>query len=619
MRHFNFIARTLPTVLSLSAVLSSMTWAQTAPQRVTAAAAPAVASGKASVLISELRASGPGGDEDAFVELANMSEAAVAIGGWSLRCQSADGQEFAVSIPTGVSLPARGHFLFAGRAYSLKSVALADAIIGRAFANGVQLRDAAGRTVDAVGSSAAKASFREGEGLNTAAFSRQKEQFSCVRRVAAGRLRDTDDNRRDFVIVSVTGQLGTGQLGAGVARLGAPGPENLHSLPLHLSTSAPQLTAQKTANQSDNPANTTPAPLTAEFHRPPLRNHDDTGAGRAFGTLTLRCRLVNITDQPITRLKFRIDGITNLPKNQLNAETSAETADLRLLPVEKSPEKARKSVTTNATDAEKTPAEKSLAEQAPAATARRWEAVLDEPPAQPLGGGFNSSVTVTLPSGGLAPGAAGDVEYVMGVERRGRYRVVFDSEHFRLTFDGDTEDVVRNAPNLQGGLPNFNNGPSRTTIATGTSSPTAGSNGSPTTTSGAGTTAKNEPEAKTLLLSASIVLSGNTEDELGGPEDVSRSTLNISAFRLQGETLLLRFDGALNPESALNTELFTVQVNDQDVDIDGLRYDVGSMTIALTLAPGTLRRGDSITVMWENLKDLKGLPTNGQIGPAKVP
>jgi hypothetical protein len=48
--------------------------------------------------------------------------------------------------------------------------------------------------------------------------------------------------------------------------------------------------------------------------------------------------------------------------------------------------------------------------------------VLETPPAQPNGGGYNSSLSVTLPGPGLANNASIDVNFALGVVQSGTFR-----------------------------------------------------------------------------------------------------------------------------------------------------------------------------------------------------
>ncbi len=76
------------------------------------AAAPASST---SIVISELRTRGPAGGNDEFVELRNISDAAVPVGGWVLQgcAASAPGNPSARTvIPAGTEIPAGGSYLF---------------------------------------------------------------------------------------------------------------------------------------------------------------------------------------------------------------------------------------------------------------------------------------------------------------------------------------------------------------------------------------------------------------------------------------------------------------------------------------------------------------------------
>ena len=53
---------------------------------------------------------------------------------------------------------------------------------------------------------------------------------------------------------------------------------------------------------------------------------------------------------------------------------------------------------------------------------------LEQPPNQPNGGGYNSTVSVALPGGTLAPGAAVNVEFLLGVQTTGTFRFLIITE-----------------------------------------------------------------------------------------------------------------------------------------------------------------------------------------------
>jgi hypothetical protein len=53
---------------------------------------------------------------------------------------------------------------------------------------------------------------------------------------------------------------------------------------------------------------------------------------------------------------------------------------------------------------------------------------VEQPPTQGLGGGLNTTGTVTLPGGSLASGASISVQFVLGVQQSGRFRFIVNAE-----------------------------------------------------------------------------------------------------------------------------------------------------------------------------------------------
>ncbi len=94
--------------------------------------------------------------------------------------------------------------------------------------------------------------------------------------------------------------------------------------------------------------------------------------------------------------------------------------------------------------------------------------------------------------------------------------------------------------------------------------------------------------------------------------------MSISSFHVQGQTIALRFGGALDPESASDIERYEVQINGKIVELERANYDVGSNTVSLVLPSGVVKRGDTVFIKWVALKDIKGGVLSGQAGPAKV-
>ncbi|HEY0099246.1 MAG TPA: lamin tail domain-containing protein [Pyrinomonadaceae bacterium] len=351
------------------------------------------------ILISEFRTEGPAGATDEFVELYNNTDAPVTVqasdatAGWAvyaLDATSTTSVEIAI-IPNGTVIPARGHFLLTGSAYSLRTLTVSDFNYNADIPNntGVALFrttsispfNAADR-LDAIGffgvAGATPDMFREGSGIT--APSTTGLQHSYVRRTLAnGNPRDTNENATDVALVSTNAAPGS--------VLGAPGPENVFS-PI-------TRTGRYTVGVVDPSQCTTCQPNYE-------RVGSDYGVNKAFGTLTLRRKFTNNTGQTATRLRFRVIDITTL-------NTPGVGADLRLVD---STDTIRGAFTIRGTQLEL--------------------------PMQPLGGGYNSSATVVLPDGGLTSTSGGtcpagatcslDVQFTLGVQVQGAFRFIVNIE-----------------------------------------------------------------------------------------------------------------------------------------------------------------------------------------------
>jgi hypothetical protein len=222
-----------------------------------------------------------------------------------------------------------------------------------------------------VGYRAAPSLYREGNG-----FPGQDQlnvEFSYYRILVSGKPQDTDDNLADFHGVDTEGSvLAVGQ------RLGAPGPENL---------------ASPVASPSVGTALIDPAACTGCA---PNRTRDASPLG-TFGTLTIRRYLINNTGHFITKLRIHVVDITTFP-------APSGIADLRVLT----------SADTNVTLTD-------------GSVVNVKGTILEEPPFQNFGGGWNSTLTLAQ---GLAPGAAVPVQFVLGVEQGGSFRffVIFEEK-----------------------------------------------------------------------------------------------------------------------------------------------------------------------------------------------
>ncbi len=376
-----------------------------------------------SLIISEFRLRGPQGVRDEFVELYNPSSSPIIVNttdnsdGWAL-VKSNDGTAitsvFAV-IPNGTVIQPFGHFLVANNpdgataptlVYSLNNypsqptVRGADSDVGYSLDladnGGIALFRTATTAnfntttrIDSVGFVAAAAGlFKEGAGLPDLLAVTPAGQPSFVRRATSGSPQDTQDNAADFVFVDTMNETTLGV----TPTLGAPGPQNLDG-------------------PRQNNASIALPPLDPGIGNnvPPNRvrlqciDAEECDPNRsAFGTLSLRKRVVNNTSAPVTRLRFRVVDITGFPTPNM------ATADMR--PITSNQIMVMLSGGGGTTTVEGT--------------------TLEAPPTQALGGGLNSSLgvgTITLATP-LAAGGTLNVQFLLGVQQRGNFRFFVNIE-----------------------------------------------------------------------------------------------------------------------------------------------------------------------------------------------
>ena len=355
-------------------------------------------------IISEFRLRGANGATDEYVELYNNTDAHIVVsaadGSAGFALVASDGATRFV-VPNGTVIPARGHYLgvnsggyalggYAGGNINATGNATFTSDIpdnaGLAlFRTATPANFTLANRLDAVGADVeGNTLYREGAGYPALAPASASVNHAWHRDqspASAGRPKDTGDNAADFLFVEASGaSAGAGQ------RLGAPAPENLAS-PI-------QRNSQLTVTNIDPAQNSS---------TPPNRVRDqtsDTANNSRFGTLSFRKTVTNNTAASITRLRFRITDITSFP-------VPSGTADLR----------ARTSAPI-------------VVALTGGGTATVQGTTLEEPPAQPLGGAFNSSLsagTVTLATP-LAPGASINVQLLLGVQQVGRFRFFFNVE-----------------------------------------------------------------------------------------------------------------------------------------------------------------------------------------------
>jgi glucose/arabinose dehydrogenase len=379
------------------------------------------------VVISEFRIDGPAGSRDEFVELYNNTDQPITVStsdgsaGWALVVGEGMPQTSPPVlntyhvIPVGTVIPARGHYLVAGAQYSLAAYGGANAAAGDAVSandigrdydlgfsySGVALFRTATREnfttasrLDAVGAGCyTHPLLVEGTGVgpceNVGTPAAPAANYSLARKFAGGALQDTDDNAADFRLVAVRSPLPAPRNPSGFydAVLGAPGPENARSPVSRSAAVGSALIDRACKGASADPSSS----CERVRERTPVANG-------ALGTLSLRRRYTNRTGLPLTRLRLRVVSLSTLGGGTVG------DADLRALG---SPDIT---VTTS---------------KGAAATVRGTS--VEEPPAQTLGGGLNSTLSVgaiNLASP-LAPGASVNVQLRFGVEREGFFRLAF--------------------------------------------------------------------------------------------------------------------------------------------------------------------------------------------------
>ncbi len=372
-------------------------WSQIRPSD-----APPVLNGN--LIINEFRLRGPQGVRDEFVELYNPGTTPVYVNttdnsdGWAL-VYSANGTTATgiAVIPNGTVIPAKGHFLIVDNpdgangptvTYSLNgypsngnrtsdsdtgwSLDLADNGGLALFKTANTANFNVANRMDSVGFTGIAAGlFKEGAGIPNLT-SNPTTNFSFYRDLSGGTPKDTQDNAADFLFVDVNGtNAGAGQ------RLGAPGPENLDDpiednaeLPVSLIDSTQA--ADASPNQVSDPTAVT---------------------NGTNGTVSVRRSVYNNTKKPIVRLRFRITTLSTFPNNP----------DYRLL--------TSPTITVSTNDT-------TICGSNPKPCSVQVNALtLEEPPAQPNGGGYNSSVyaaaiTFNTP---LPPYARFNVNFQFGV------------------------------------------------------------------------------------------------------------------------------------------------------------------------------------------------------------
>jgi hypothetical protein len=360
------------------------------------------------LLISEVRTSGPGGTADDFVEIYNntgaahtvaASDASAGYGVFKMGSGCDATPVLVGTIPNGTVIPKKGHYLFAGSAYSLANYggttaaapneSLSSDIENDAnlavftTADVTQLSTAA--RFDGVGFGTNTGSvcdlLREGTTLPAALGSTAEYSFVRKQDSATGNPLDTNVSSGDFVVVSATPATPVGDNAA--PRLGAPGPEAL---------------ASPTVKSLGTEFGTfLLAPCVAGTAAP--NRVRDTAPGdpatSSLGTLSFRRTYLNQTGGPVSRLRFRIIDLTTFP-------SPGGVADLRAI----------------------TSSQIMVSNPCGGGTLTVEGTTLETPPAQPNGGGINSSLaagTITMATP-LAHNQSINLQFLLGVQQTGTFR-----------------------------------------------------------------------------------------------------------------------------------------------------------------------------------------------------
>ena len=349
------------------------------------------ASSASAVMISELRLYGSSGARDEFVELYNETASPVTVdspGGWAVA--AADDGNVRFVVPQGTTIPAGGHYLAAGPQFEQAQYATPDTPIDVDIPtqSGVALFSTAdpaqfspATRIDAFGFANDPDLYREGAGFPLPTG--YAVDMAFVRSMGGGEPKDTGDNEADFRMPDTNGtpliQGGLHQL------LGAPGPQALASplsgdggLEVGLVDPAHPATVQ---------------PNTA------ITSASNPGQNSTFGSMVVRRTITNRTGRPLTHLRFRIAEISAFP-------SPSGIADLRSRDIDDG------NVTIDGQQ-----------RQVHGTT-------VEVPPDQPNGGGINTSLVVPsiTPANPLADGDSIHIQFRMGIQQHGAYKLCLHSE-----------------------------------------------------------------------------------------------------------------------------------------------------------------------------------------------
>lgn len=326
------------------------------------------------VVITEFRTSGPAGAEDSYAEIYNPGSP-VPLAGFTLLSGSGAKTVLPGDAPV---LGQHRTYLVGGRDFSLDAFATPD-LTGSLGTGGLQLvaPDTAATVTDAVGPASG---LHLGGALPTLSGT-PTAQWAFVRTEKAGRPVNTASNGADFALVSSDG----GKVGGVQSMRGSASPTGLgddwqHDEQAQSSLLDPSVGAEAVPN------------------RPYV-------VGRP-GTLEIRRTITNTGTSTMTSAKARVTALSEANGLAYHGSTPpAVSAAIRAV-------NPKTATSTAVVPGRGTVTVQNLKVDAPITAA--------------AGGGLNSTFTLPLPAGGLAPGASVDVAFTFEVDVRGTFWFGYD-------------------------------------------------------------------------------------------------------------------------------------------------------------------------------------------------
>ncbi|MBV9864674.1 MAG: SBBP repeat-containing protein [Abitibacteriaceae bacterium] len=87
---------------------------------------------------------------------------------------------------------------------------------------------------------------------------------------------------------------------------------------------------------------------------------------------------------------------------------------------------------------------------------------------------------------------------------------------------------------------------------------------------------------------------------------MSGVALSTSSANAATDSVQLRFNGALDAETASDPTHYTVEVNGKAVAVESASYNASTHAVVLAVSHGTLHSGDQVVVSWSDVADAKG-------------